>query len=242
MYHLENRQLERQQHNAQNNDNVIVCSIEGPLSLFKLTDRYGTSLAKLLPSIIFSSGDWSIDAWILRKTMLYGKKLYRFRISKNGETPLPLLADPFYIKLNNNTPTAIVPTSYFDSAVEEIFARKFEEVVAAVLTGWKLVREPDPLIVHGGKAFIHDFVFEKYDRKVYLEIVGFWTPEYLERKLQKLKNIVIGDSSNNNNNSSFANAVDLFIAIDEDLTGSKAISSSSLIPKDKLIYYKNNSR
>jgi hypothetical protein len=177
--------------------------------------------------------------------MQYGKKLYRFQISNNGETPLPLLVDPFYIKLNDDNKSssmtkAIVPSTHFDSEVEENFARKFQEVVT-VLTGWKLIREPDPLIVCGGKAFIPDFVFEKYDRKVYLEIVGFWTPEYLERKIQKIKDIVIDEKSPNNNNRSFASTVDLFIAIDEDLAGSKAISSSSLIPKDKLIFYKNKS-
>ena len=39
------------------NNTIIVCSIDGPLSIFKLTDRYGTSIAKLLPSII-SAETW----------------------------------------------------------------------------------------------------------------------------------------------------------------------------------------
>src|SRR5215210_7226535 len=50
MYNLQQPQQQQQQENR-----IIICSLEGPLSLFKLTDRYGTSLAKLLPSIIFSS-------------------------------------------------------------------------------------------------------------------------------------------------------------------------------------------
>src|ERR687897_2059473 len=74
MYHLQQPQ--------QQQENRIICSLEGPLSLFKLTDRYGTLLAKLLPSIIFSSdnrrenskgggggssgGEWHLDAWIVR--------------------------------------------------------------------------------------------------------------------------------------------------------------------------------
>src|SRR5919109_3511626 len=52
MYHLQ-----QQPHQQQQQENRIICSLEGPLSLFKLTDRYGTSLAKLLPSIIFSSDE-----------------------------------------------------------------------------------------------------------------------------------------------------------------------------------------
>src|SRR5919109_4217718 len=96
MYHLQQPQQQQQ-------ENRIICSLEGPLSLFKLTDRYGTSLAKLLPSIIFSSdekaegggssnGGWRLDAWIVRKTM-DGRKIYEFKISKN-EVP-KLLTDPY---------------------------------------------------------------------------------------------------------------------------------------------------
>src|ERR671918_2128628 len=94
MYHLQQPQ--------QQQENRIICSLEGPLSLFKLTDRYGTLLAKLLPSIIFSSdkkregdgggGEWHLDAWIVRKTM-DGRKIFEFRIS-NNEIP-QLLADPY---------------------------------------------------------------------------------------------------------------------------------------------------
>ena len=37
-------------------------------------------------------------------------------------------------------------------------------------------------------AFVPDFVFQHDDgRKVFLEIIGFWTPEYLRAKVEKLK-------------------------------------------------------
>src|SRR5919107_4630166 len=93
MYHLQQPQ--------QQQENRIICSLEGPLSLFKLTDRYGTLLAKLLPSIIFPldrkrevsrGGEWYLDAWIVRKTM-DGRKIYEFKISKN-EIP-ELMTDPY---------------------------------------------------------------------------------------------------------------------------------------------------
>lgn len=286
MYYLENRQ---QQHRTDDNDyydnnnnsSSLVCSLEGPLSLFKLTDRYGTSLAKLLPSIVLAKEDteWYIDAWVMRKTMTQGKKLYQFKIS-NKEVP-PFLADPFYTNRysgDNNgsrrTTTTASPAAprtsssssqpsppssssfadnynyYFDSTVEEKFARKFNEVVGET-RGWKLVREPDPLIAGDGKAFIPDFLIEKYGNRVYLEIVGFWTPEYLQRKLQKVKQIMNTNSSRSNYRStattSAPDVVDLFIAVSEDLVGSKIPSSSSstnfssLVPAERLIFYKNDS-
>src|ERR687897_665002 len=242
MYHL---QQPRQQQ-----ENRIICSLEGPLSLFKLTDRYGTLLAKLLPSIIFSSdkkrergsgGEWRLDAWIVRKTM-DGRKVYEFKISKN-EIP-ELLADPFpSFPPSSSTEKEVAVSSplhndyyNYDSAVEEKFAKRFEQAE----TGWRLTREPDPLVLSNGGAFIPDFMFEKYDKKIYLEIVGFWTKEYLERKLQKLADIFIisADSRKKRNNNKDKTDL-LFIAVNEDFACSKS-SFSSVVPKEQLIFYKND--
>ena len=236
MYHLQQPQ--------QQQENRIICSLEGPLSLFKLTDRYGTLLAKLLPSIIFSSdnrrensrddGEWQLDAWIVRKTM-DGRKIYEFKISKD-EMP-ELLTDPylFFSPISSAEKEVVGSFPYndstFDSAVEEKFAKRFEQAD----TGWRLAREPDPIVLSNGGAFIPDFVFEKYDKKIYLEIVGFWTKEYLERKLQKLADIFISaDDSKKKNKTDL-----LFIAVNEDFACSKS-SFSSIIPKEQLIFYKND--
>jgi uncharacterized protein len=220
------------------------------LSLFKLTDRYGTLLAKLLPSIIFpldkkrevsSGGEWHLDAWIVRKTM-DGRKVYEFKISKN-ELP-ELLTDPYpSFPPSSSTEKEVAVSSplyndyyIYDSAVEEKFAKRFEQAE----TGWRLTREPDPLVLSNGGAFIPDFMFEKYDKRIYLEIVGFWTKEYLERKLQKLADIFISADSrkkktNNNNKADLL----LFIALNEDFACSKS-SFSSVVPKGQLIFYKND--
>lgn len=222
MYNLQQRVRSKQDDNNtetpcdttynETRESELVCSLDGPISLFKLTDRYGTSIAKLLPSIV-SSEKWSLNAWIVRKTMT-GKKIYEFKIS-SSEAP-SLLTDPYDI--NDRF------ASYFDSSVEEKFANRFEQSA----NGWKLVREPDPLVVSSGRAFIPDFMFQKYDRKVYLEIVGFWTKEYLEKKIQKLIDIV----SNKN--------IDLFIAVNEELGCSKIIPRSTN-SQDRIILYRNGS-
>jgi uncharacterized protein len=255
----------------QQQDNRIICSLEGPLSLFKLTDRYGTLLAKLLPSIIFPSykksesdgrrgdgngnsvGKWHLNAWIVRKTM-EGRKIYEFKIS-NNELP-ELLTDPYpsflhslskekdgeAAKSSSSSPLGN-DHNIFDSVVEEKFAKRFEQAE----TGWKLAREPDPLVLSNGGAFIPDFVFEKYDRKIYLEIVGFWTKEYLERKLQKLADIFVSSDTRKKkkttitttNNNDDKNVDLLFIAVNEDFACSKS-SFSSIVPKGQLIFYKND--
>jgi predicted nuclease of restriction endonuclease-like RecB superfamily len=223
------------------NSTVINCSVDGPLSIFKLTDRYGTSIAKLLPSII-STETWSLKAWIMKKTMSSGKKIYEFEVS-NIEAP-SLAGAPYYDRENNNKDKegfsvfTGISTPYFDSSVEEKFASKFEQFA----NGWKLVREPDPLIASNGKALIADFMFEKYGRRIYLEIVGFWTKEYLERKIQKIEEVTTTMSTNNK--------IDFLIAINNDYystpnsyNGREKITSSKLsvfIDKNHLIVYKND--
>ena len=58
----------------------IVCIIEGALNVLKLTDRYGTAIAKLFP-IIMTADRWDINADILRITHGGKKIVYEFEIT-----------------------------------------------------------------------------------------------------------------------------------------------------------------
>lgn len=212
MYNLQQSEVSEPD-NSNADGSALLCSLDGPISLFKLTDRYGTSIAKLLPSIIMSER-WSMSAWIVRKTMS-GRKIYEFKMSFSEAPSLLLLPST---RKGGTAPL-------FDSSVEEKFANRFEQSA----NGWKLIREPDPLILSNGTAFIPDFMFQKYDKKVYLEIVGFWTKDYLQRKIQKLKDIVSNKE------------IDLFVAVNEELACSKSIIYSSCSSQDRIISYKNDS-
>ena len=222
--------------NNSGSDSKLVCTIDGPVSLFKLTDRYGTSIAKLIPFIISSSW-WYLSASIVRKTMS-GKKIYEFKTSSSDLQQHNLREPSCNYKYtnnnhsnnnnnnNNNNNYSRLTSSYLDSSVEEKFAVRFEHLA----NRWKIKREPDPLIVGNGVAFIPDFLFEKYGRKVYLEIVGFWTKEYLEKKFQKVSYIL------HNSN------VDLFVAVDEELSCSKLFNSSSHDQSnDRIIFFRKTS-
>jgi uncharacterized protein len=228
--------------NAIKNDPKIVCSIDGPMSLFKLTDRYGTAMAKLLPSIV-AAETWSLKASIMRKTIDSGKKLYEFEMS-DKESPSLLREPPREELINHDSKYSTIGSSlphksasnYFDSMVEEKFSRKFEYAAS----GWKLTREPDTLILSNGRALIPDFMFEKHGRKVYLEIVGFWTEEYLEKKVQKINDVALRQE----------NKVDFMIAVNYDYYASPSNFSSNrqkvrnsqipfLIDANHLILYKS---
>ncbi len=145
-------------------------AIEGPASMIKLTERYGTSLAKLLPHV-FESEDWEIRSQISSRS--YGRNhILNFCLSSSDGIHFPCSKHP---------------DEGYDSSVEESFARRFR----AMETKWKLVREPGMIKTAAG-ILVPDFAFEMGGRRIYMEVVGFWTPEYLEKKASKLNSLPPG--------------------------------------------------
>jgi predicted nuclease of restriction endonuclease-like RecB superfamily len=145
-------------------------TVDGPLSLFKLGHRYGSRLAQLVPPII-ASRDWSIHAQVLRRQS--DQQLLHLTLDSRNHATFLKAGDP----------KAEVDVAY-DSRVEAEFAQRF----TALRSGWRLTREPGPLAV-GRQVMLPDFLFEKEGLRVYLEIAGFWTPTYLQHKLQQLEGV-----------------------------------------------------
>ncbi|MHA1148496.1 MAG: DUF790 family protein [Promethearchaeota archaeon] len=137
--------------------------ISGPISLLKNTIKYGSSLAKLIP-YIFQSETWSIKAFI---QMERGNepKIFTFQLSSNDHVPLPIHE---------------FKEEKFDSEIEERFYKDFK----LYASDWKIKREP-AFIKAGNYIIIPDFGFFKNGMKLYLEVVGFWTPEYIQKKIKK---------------------------------------------------------
>ncbi len=139
--------------------------LEGPTSLFKLTERYGSAFAKLLPTIMGSSR-WSLKASISRKTFK-GKRIYEFSLD--------------HTKRYLFGPESETSEVGFDSVIEkEFYQLSFND--------WTVRREP-AVLKSGEYAFIPDFSLERNGSRIYVEIVGFWTPEYLKHKIQKFNQL-----------------------------------------------------
>jgi predicted nuclease of restriction endonuclease-like RecB superfamily len=142
-------------------DGAYRFQLAGPASVLRRTTRYGVSLAKFLPSLI-ACRDWSMQAAIERG---------------RGRLTLDLSSTDGFTSSH-------LPPAEFDSSVEEKFARKWG---AGPREGWILAREGEVLVA-GQMTFVPDFVFRHGDgRRVLLEIVGFWTPEYLTAKVETLR-------------------------------------------------------
>ena len=146
---------------AESDVNGFTLEISGPLGLFRRTLLYGRALGDLVPVLVWCN---------------------RFRLLARCLLP----GGPVRVELASGDP--IFPSrepKAFDSRLEERFARDF----ARLAPEWDLVREPAPL--RAGRTLIFpDFVLahrERPDHRWFLEIVGFWTPGYLEQKLQRLE-------------------------------------------------------
>ncbi|RKS82367.1 hypothetical protein BDK61_1671 [Haloarcula quadrata] len=157
--------------------------VTGPDALFSNTRRYGTRFARLLRTVA-TANEWELTATVDDRGTERKLTLLDGDVSVPGAEP-------------------VTEVSY-DSGVEADFAGRF----AALDLDWDLIREPEPLAA-GEHVVIPDFAFEwrpgadtgvqdtgrgeSTDRtdgdtpfRIFFEIMGFWTPEYVEKKLTRL--------------------------------------------------------
>ncbi|MCP4157944.1 MAG: DUF790 family protein [bacterium] len=135
----------------------------GPASVLRQTRRYGVNMAKFLPSLLCCR-DWRLWAKIQTRRKGYYVNL-ELSFRDRFKSYLPAKEE-------------------FDSKVEENFAEKWGDEAR---DGWRLLREGE-LLWKNQKVFFPDFVLlHENGSKVHLEIVGFWTPEYLQEKVKTLK-------------------------------------------------------
>jgi predicted nuclease of restriction endonuclease-like RecB superfamily len=131
--------------------------ISGPFALFRNTRLYGRALGELIPLL----------AWCPRFRLQADCVLDGRRLTLELAT-----GDPIF--------PANAPRQY-DSRIEERFAREFRRLAPE----WDVVREPEPIVAEDTLIF-PDFALQQRSdpgQRWLLEIVGFWTPDYVARKL-----------------------------------------------------------
>ncbi|KYH27396.1 hypothetical protein HAPAU_00620 [Halalkalicoccus paucihalophilus] len=153
--------------------------VTGPDALFRATRRYGTRFARLLRAVV-EAHEWELHA----------------TVDDRGTERTLDLSDADSLRPPDAEPVAEVS---YDSGVERDFATRF----GALDLDWDLLREPEPLEV-GASVMIPDFAFDyaHSEFRVHFEIMGFWTPEYVEKKLEQLERV---------------EDVELLVAVDESL-------------------------
>ncbi len=135
---------------------------DGPASVLRRSTRYGVAMARFLPGLL-ACNQWHARAQIVNR---WGRR-YRLDLS-----------------CRDGLQSTVRELAEFDSQVEAHFVAAWQQARCA---GWRLERESE--ILHAGQSvFTPDFTLVADDgRRVLLEIVGFWTPEYLQYKAQQLE-------------------------------------------------------
>jgi predicted nuclease of restriction endonuclease-like RecB superfamily len=138
-------------------DGDVRLEVSGPFAVFRHTLLYGRALGRLVPLL----------AWCRR---------FRLRAT------CVLDGSRFDLELRTGDPIfpAAEPRRY-DSRIEARFAREFRRLAP----DWDVIREPEP-VAAGPSLVFPDFALQhrhEPSRRWLVEIVGFWTPEYVRRKL-----------------------------------------------------------
>lgn len=182
-------------------DHGFTITIDGPTSLFTPSTRYGLSIAKMIPALLHVT-KWSLAATLQTKDF-YTDEWKTGRFTLNSECGLV-----------SHYPKG----KPYDSMLEQSFADKWDKLKS----GWILEREVD-LIPIPGSVMIPDFRLVHPDgRSFLLEIVGYWRPEYLQKKFSQVRR---------------ANCDNLILAISERLNLEKAGVKLDNVPA-RIVWFK----
>jgi predicted nuclease of restriction endonuclease-like RecB superfamily len=149
-------------------DGGYAIALDGPISPFvQATTRYGRQFAAFLPALLLGER-WSMVASVR----------------------LPPSRRPLHYRLDHTMTLAshFRRSGEFDSRLEADFAAEFHDKWGDERGAWRLSREDEVLIL-GDTVMIPDFAFtqKKDGRRALVEIMGFWHPNYLARKLAKVR-------------------------------------------------------
>lgn len=181
-------------------------TLYGPQEMTGAAQQYGLRLAQLCRLLLGyrqKTGSALLPAKAILEaeaTVHFLQRAYNFAITHNVLSLLPQLPSlPATAETSSQegvssvpvpaTPVASTTPTIFDSSIEHTFAETFASLETSyAVDGWSLVREPEPLLLESS-IFIPDFALTRDARRIYMEILGFWTPSYRERKVQKLQQL-----------------------------------------------------
>ncbi|HLZ57070.1 MAG TPA: DUF790 family protein [Ktedonosporobacter sp.] len=148
------------------NDGYLI-DLDGPISPFvSATTRYGRQFAAFLPALMLC------DQWRMAATVH------------------PPQLQPGVYRLDHSLPLVshFKRSGPFDSRLEANFAQEFEEKFGGERGQWLLSREDEVLLL-GETVMIPDFALthKRSGHRILIELVGFWHPDYLRRKVEKVR-------------------------------------------------------
>ncbi len=149
-------------HIQKDNDKLII-QLDGPISLFLQTQKYGFNLAAFFPVIALLS-QWELQA--------------KIEISKS-------VRQQGLLSLNQNSPL-ISHYKNFSAYIPEDF-KIFEEQFKSKSLNWSLDNESENILFDGNNYFFPDYKFVNADKIVYLELFHAWHKKALMQRIISIK-------------------------------------------------------
>jgi predicted nuclease of restriction endonuclease-like RecB superfamily len=175
---------------------LLHLTLYGPQEMTGAPAQYGQRLARLCRMLLGYGvrGQRSLPLSAIIKanaTVHFLQRAYSFEMDGDLLKLLPSVSDtsPGAPVVENNT--------VYDSSIEQSFAEAFSALARSHgADGWQLEREPEPILLTLDRGvsttqgiFIPDFALTRDKHRLYFEILGYWTPAYRERKIQKLQQL-----------------------------------------------------
>lgn len=151
-------------HRVERDGSGYLIHLDGPLSLFKSSQKYGLQMATFLPTLLH------FDSWHLSAEVLWGKKRRRLQFSLSPADHL----HP-HTKLTGQW------------RPEEL--SWLPEQLAKLNDDWRVCEETELIDLGGQGVLVPDFVFEHRPSgmRAYMEVLGFWRKGVVASRLRLLE-------------------------------------------------------
>ena len=147
-------------------------SIEPPLELFRDTTSWGRNIANVATYILRT---------ILREEIQFQLKTIVRPRKRRASFTLDSEYLPLLPSFRKSEEEEFKPE--IDSKVENKFLKTWRNY-----KGWKAKAEPEAIIT-GKKMYVPDFLLQRGVKEVYLEIVGYYTMKYIQKKKMQMKEL-----------------------------------------------------
>ncbi|MEM6929507.1 MAG: DUF790 family protein [Myxococcota bacterium] len=143
-------------------ERTLTVRLDGPMSLFRASTRYGRQLAQFFPALLLQDGPWSLHAEVLWTKARHRKTL---DLDENAG-----LASHYR------------DTGAYHTRAQQHFVARFAETD----TEWTLEEGARPVTLGPKAVLFPDFTCTRAGRSVHLEVWGHWRREAIEQRLEML--------------------------------------------------------
>ena len=159
-------------------------TLSGPLSDFVETDRYGIAFAEFMPAVLLGER-WNLVARVKSPYPRQTRERAANMVAEDAQLT-------YRLDQNCGLHSHYRKGRVYDSSLERTFASEFsdfEEKFGTERGKWRLTREEEVLVLDG-TVMIPDFLLvhtQDEQRRILIELVGFWSPRYLKTKIAKVQ-------------------------------------------------------